>query len=176
MGNLATTINVVLGIFNAFMLLRARRVALLVVPTIPQEGPAIAEDPDTHEIRVQVVNLSGFPVYVNEIGLQRRGHKEGTLKFPAPTDRPYPILLNAREAIRVQPAPDDYMRVIADRFSYAYARTACGRTRRGTSPTLQTLERHIFESKNPSSWLAGRSLRLCHTWQRIADRILGVFD
>jgi len=171
MGNSVTTINVLLGIFNAFVLLRARRVALLVVPTIPLDGPAIAEDTDTHEIRIQVVNLSGFPVYVNEIGLQCRDHKEGTLKFPASAERPYPILLNAREAIRVQPSPDDFMRVGTDCFSYAYARTECGRTRRGTSPTLQTQERYIFESNNASSWMAGWSLRLCHVWQRIADRI-----
>lgn len=176
MGNWATTINVLLGIFNASMLLRARRVALLVVPTIPQEDPAIAEDPDTHEIRIQVVNLSEFPVYVNEIGLHRRSPPESTLKFLAPADRPYPILLNAREAIRVQPAPGDYMRVVADRFSYAYARTACGRTRRGTSPTLQTQEWHIFESKGAPSWLASRNLRLCHAWQRIAYRMLGIFN
>jgi hypothetical protein len=55
MGNAATTTNVLLGIFNAYMLLRSRRVALLVVPTIPLDAPALAETPDTYEIRIQMV-------------------------------------------------------------------------------------------------------------------------
>ncbi|MFL9903347.1 hypothetical protein PQR71_35325 [Paraburkholderia fungorum] len=174
MGNSATTANVLLGIFNAVMLLRARRVALLVVPTLPIDGPAIPENPDTHEIRVQVVNLSSFPIYVVEIGLECRNRAEGVLKFHAPADRPYPILLNAREAVRVQPAPADFMRVVADRFSCGYAGTACGRKRRGTSPALQTQELLIVESQG-ASWFARACLRLRHAGQRLAGRVTSVF-
>ncbi|ANB73769.1 hypothetical protein AYM40_16440 [Paraburkholderia phytofirmans OLGA172] len=174
MGNGATTANVLLGIFNAYMLLRSRIVMLRVVPIIPMDGPAIAENPDTYEIRVQVVNLSSIPVYVDEIGLKHRNRVEGVLKFRAPPNRPYPILLNAREAIYVQPAPDDFMRVVADRFSCGYARTACGRRRRGTSPALQTQELLLLESQGASR-LARTGLRLRHAGQRIAGQVAAVF-
>ena len=55
MGAVATTANIVLGIFNAYMLLRSRHVSMMVVPTIPLDGPARGNDPDTYQIRVQVV-------------------------------------------------------------------------------------------------------------------------
>jgi hypothetical protein len=72
MSKAATAINVILGIFNACMLVRSRRVSLVVVPTIPQAGFARGGDRDSYEIRVQVVNLSVFPAYVGEVGVQRR--------------------------------------------------------------------------------------------------------
>ncbi|MGF6483144.1 hypothetical protein [Paraburkholderia sp. JPY419] len=48
MGKGATTANVLLGIFNAYMLLRSRIVMLRVVPIIAMDGSAIAEKPDRH--------------------------------------------------------------------------------------------------------------------------------
>ncbi|MFP3624824.1 hypothetical protein, partial [Burkholderia sp. SIMBA_051] len=79
--------------FNAYMLVRSRRVSLMVVPTIPLASPALAEDPDTYEIRIQVVNLSQFPVYISEVGLKYRDRKDGVLKFAAPPNADFPIEL-----------------------------------------------------------------------------------
>jgi hypothetical protein len=141
----ATAINVVLGIFNACMLIRSRRVTLMIAPTIPVDGSGLAENPDTYEIRIQVINLSQFPVYVSEVGLQPRDSYENVLKFMPPGDNRFPILMNGREAIRFVTAKNDDMRVGTDRFAYAYAKTACGRTRRGTSPSLQMQEQRFCE-------------------------------
>ncbi|MEW9584509.1 hypothetical protein [Paraburkholderia sp. DGU8] len=174
MSKVATAINVVLGIFNAFMLVRARRVSLMVVPTIPQAGSARGDDRDSHEIRVQVINLSGFPVYVGEVGLQRRDDPNSVIKFEAPEGRPYPILLNSRESIRVVPATGDIMRSVVYRCRCAYALTECGRMRRGTSPTLQQQEINVLVREKASR----RSIaftRVRHLWEGLASRVGAVF-
>ena len=170
MGASVTTVNVVLGIFNAYMLLRSRRVSLVVVPTIPLEGPAIGNDPDTHQIRVQVVNLSAFPIYLSEAGLQYRDEKDEYLKFDAPGDRPYPILLNPRESVRVQPSRANIMESVKHRFSCAYVRTECGRTRRGTSPTLRQQELNVLEAEGASRTRRA-FLRTLHVIEGLASRV-----
>ncbi|MEQ5840144.1 hypothetical protein N0A02_11980 [Paraburkholderia acidicola] len=174
MSKSATAINVALGIFNAFMLVRSRRVSLMVVPTIPQGEAARGADPNSYEIRVQVVNLSTFPVYVGEVGLQRRDDPNKVIKFEAPADRPYPILLNSRESIRVVPATGNIMRSVMYRCRCAYARTECGRTRRGTSPTLQAQEINVLKSEK-ASFVALALTRLRHLWEGIASRVGSVF-
>jgi hypothetical protein len=67
------------------------------------------------------------------------------LKFEAPEERRYPILLNSRESVRVQPGRLDIMRSVAYPYSCAYARTECGRMRRGTSPTLLAQEINVLK-------------------------------
>lgn len=170
MSKAATAINIALGFFNAYMLLRSRRVSLMVVPTIPQSHVSRGDDPDSYEIRVQVVNLSNFPVYVSKVGLVYRCDPQKVLTFEAPEGRPYPILLNSREAIRVQPAGVDIMRSVAIRFSCGYARTDCGRTRRGTSPTLQAQEMNVL-NLHKASRLKQVCLRVRHLWERFQSRV-----
>jgi hypothetical protein len=174
MSKLATAVNVVLGIFNAYMLLRSRRVSLMVVPTIPQAGSARGGDRDSYEIRVQVVNLSNFPIYLSEAGLQRRSDQGTFLKFEAPEDRPYPILLQPRESVRLLPSTGAIMRSVAYRYSCAYARTECGRTRRGTSPTLQQQEINVLESEKTSQ-MTLTAIRLRHLCEGFASRVGAVF-
>ena len=170
MSKAATAINIALGFFNAYMLLRSRRVSLMVVPTIPQSHVGRGDDPDSYEIRVQVVNLSNFPVYVSKVGLLYRDDPQKVLAFEAPEGRPYPILLNSREAIRVQPAGVDIMRSVAIRFSCGYARTECGRTRRGTSPTLQAQEMNVLALRTTSR-RERVFLRIRHLWETCKSRV-----
>lgn len=170
MGAVATTANVVLGIFNAYMLLRARHVSLMVVPTIPLDSPALAEDPDTHEMRIQVVNLSAFPVYIRGVGLEPRDKGSVPIKFIAPADQRFPLELKPRQSIRLLPDENHYMRVSAGRFRCAYAQTACGRTRTGTSPSLQQQELNVFEHTG-ATHANLQELRRRHIWERIASYI-----
>jgi len=174
MNKAVTAINVALGIFNALMLVRSRRVSLMVVPTIPQAGAARGDDRDSYEIRVQVVNLSGFPVYLSEAGLQFRDDPNNVIKFEAPEDRPYPILLNPRESVRVVPATGNIMLSVMSQCRCAYARTECGRMRKGTSPTLQAQEMIVLKGKN-TSYATLALTRFRHLWEEFATRAGSVF-
>lgn len=173
MSSAATAVNIVVGVVNVvlvaanvYMLLRSQRVSLKVVPTIPLDSPALAENPDTYEIRIQVVNLSQFPVYLNEVGVIPRDPHDATIKFVAPTGLRFPIELKARESVRLLPAGDDHMPVSAGRFRCAYAKTACGRTRTGTSPSLQQQELNVFEAACGAK-LGVAMLHLRHWCERI---------
>lgn len=174
MSKAATAINLFLGIFNAFMLVRSRRVSLMVVPTIPQAGIAHGDDRDSYEIRVQVVNLSGFPVYLSEVGLQLRRDPNNVIKFEIPENRQYPFLLNPRESVRVVPATGNITRSVMSQCRCAYARTECGRMRKGTSPTLQAQEINILKSENTSSAKLAL-MRLRHLWEGFSNRAGSVF-
>lgn len=178
-----TGINVGLGILNAgaalmnvYLLWSPRRVRLIVTPFIPQGLVALAEDPDTYQIRVQVTNLSAFPVYLNEIGLEYCDPTQARMKFPSLAGRPYPIVLNPRESIRALPADD--MLVVTHCFRRAYARTACGRFRYGTSPTLLQQEINVREHNTAGNGLT-RSLRyrfrLHMAWLAMKDRLWAAF-
>lgn len=169
-----TAISAFATLWNAYLVLSPRRVRLNVVPDIPQ-GPAHAENPDSHEIRVQVTNLGMFPVYLTAVGLSYRQKRDGDLAFPAPEGSPYPILLNVRESVRLLPHQGDYMRVSVGCFRNAYARTTCGRVRRGTSPTLIQQELVVLEGKDQKTW--GRSV-LSRIWLlglAVSARIRSVF-
>ncbi|WP_179404088.1 hypothetical protein [Burkholderia guangdongensis] len=170
MGAVATTVNIVLGVFNAYMLMRSRHVSLMVVPTIPLEGPARGDDPDTHQIRVQVVNLSQFTLYVSEVGFMYRNQNGEVLKFVAPAGSQFPIELKARDSIRFQPEPGDIMESVKHRFKCAYAQTACGRTRTGTSPSLQQQELNVYLSTDATSADLAK-LRKRHQWERAVSYI-----
>ncbi|RZF31330.1 hypothetical protein EVC45_02435 [Paraburkholderia sp. UYCP14C] len=172
MSSVATTVNIVLGVFNAYMLVRSRRVSLMVVPTIPLESSTA--DPDSYEIRIQVVNLSQFPVYVNEVGVMPRDPADAAIKFLAPDGLPFPFELKPRQSVRLLPAENNFMRVGAGRFRYAYARTACGRTRTGTSPSLQQQELNVLEHSGGTSYELER-LRRRHKWEQIASDARSAF-
>ncbi|RKT25486.1 hypothetical protein B0G69_1202 [Paraburkholderia sp. RAU2J] len=161
-------VNVVLVAVNVYMLVRSQRVSLQVVPTIPLEGSTA--DPDTYEIRIQVVNLSQFPVYVSEVGVKPRDSNDATIKFVAPDGLTFPFELKSRESVRLLPARDDDMRVSAGRFRYAYAKTACGRTRTGTSPSLQQQEFNVFEATGATADDLEK-LRRRHKWDRIESKL-----
>ncbi|WP_321887250.1 MULTISPECIES: hypothetical protein [Paraburkholderia] len=170
MTSVATTINIMLGVFNAVVLIRSRRVSLLVVPTIPLQGPARAEDRDTYEMRIQVVNLSVFPVYITEVGLKPRDGNDPPIKYVSPQGLSFPFELKPRESVRLLPAERDFMRVSAGRFRCAYARTACGRTRTGTSPSLQEQERNVFHYTGGTTE-EREKLRIRQIWERVACHI-----
>ncbi|MEX3812135.1 hypothetical protein AB3X96_18035 [Paraburkholderia sp. BR13439] len=159
-------VNFVLIAVNVYMLVRARLVSLKVVPTIPQDRPALAGDRDTYEIRIEVTNLSQFPVYIREAGVRPRDSNDEPVKFVAPEGLTFPFELKPRESARLLPARNDDMRVSAGRFRCAYSKTACGRTRSGTSPSLQQQELNVYKSRHASK-LGAAWLHVRHWWERI---------
>jgi hypothetical protein len=156
---LLTTFNVMLGLFNAWMLLRSRRVTLKVVPYVPL-GPAVADDRDTFQTRITVTNLSQFPVYVTEVGFTFRERDGGDMKLHA-AGHQFPMVVEARETIKVTADPRE---LLADFARYpikcAYAKTACGRTRTGISPSLLDYELVKAEGNGGATrWLRAARVR-----------------
>lgn len=163
---LATLTNVALGIFNAWMLVRGKRVVLKVVPYVPLNVKATA-DPITYQTRVTVTNLSPFPIYVEEVGFAFCGeHKPLKLN---PEGQQYPFLVEPRATLTLAAHPDD---LVADFAKYpirhAYARTACGRIRTGTSPSL--LDYELVKAKRDGDKMRLRILRRIIAARDIVER------
>lgn len=69
-------VGAVLGVINTWNGLRKDRVGLQVVPSLSRriQGGLVSSKsdigmlPDAHYLRIEVINLSGFPVTIEEIG------------------------------------------------------------------------------------------------------------
>lgn len=130
-----TVFNVALGVFNAWMFLRGRRVVLKVTPYVTS-GSVVGGDPDTYETRITVANLGQFTVYLTEVGFSFRGANGGDSRVPV-LHHIYPIQLEPRESVRFAIDPRYLLGEFARHpIRCAYVRTACGRRRTGLSPSL----------------------------------------
>lgn len=132
----------VLGVVNTWKAIDKDRVKLIVRPghAIPV-GAAEVMYPRM-QFCIEVINASGFPVTVQEVGFFHRGtSSRGAAIQPITIDNKgsTPRRLEAREAASF------YMekpgRFEGKRVKAAYARTACGRTFTGSSPALRQLNR-----------------------------------
>jgi hypothetical protein len=138
----------VLGIINTCTQLSKQRVRLRVVP-MPAivrgnfvlkrtDGP---EFPPSAAIQlcVEVVNLSTFPVTVDEIGFgpdRKRKHRHFIIPLQNYGDQ-LPKRLESREAMTVYAQPGLRLDPKIVWKPRAYAKTACGRVSYGSSPAFK---------------------------------------
>jgi hypothetical protein len=130
----------VLGVVNTWKALDNDRVKLLVRPAnATPVGRAEMLYPRV-QFCIEVINDSRFPVTVKEVGFLHRGTKARGIVFQPLTNDAAgstPRRLEAREAVSF--FMDWPGRFEGRRIKAAYARTACGRTFKGTSPALRQL-------------------------------------
>ena len=126
----------VLGVINTWIGLDKSRVKLKVAPAhaIPVGGA----DPRL-QFSMTITNLSAFAVTIDDAGVfYTRSTSRGSLIQPMIADGgPWPRRLEPRSSVTLyahRPGPNDGRRIRA-----AYARTACGVTKTGTSPALRQI-------------------------------------
>lgn len=129
-------IGAVLGVINTWLGLDKSRVKLRVAPAhaIPVGGA----DPRL-KFSLTITNLSAFAVTVDDAGVfYRRTTNRWSLTQPVIADGgPWPRRLEPRSSVTLyahRPGPNEGRRITA-----AYARTACGVTKTGTSPALRQI-------------------------------------
>ncbi len=127
-----------LGVMNTWRSLSKERVRLKV---IPKRVVTAGNFPYRVNISVDVINFSSFPLTITEIGFSIQGSdKRGVLIKPMTSDaRELPVRLDSRESLTVYG-------IIEGAYNYknAYALTACGYKKKGTSPAFK----QIVESLN----------------------------
>jgi len=126
----------VLGVINTWKALDKDRVKLKVVPK--RAIPFGAAHPRL-TFCIEVTNLSGFPVTIEEAGVFYKGtERRGAYVSPVLVDGlPWPRRLEARTSVTVYGEPPEPLGTY--RLKCAYARTSCGVTARGTSGALKQL-------------------------------------
>ncbi len=145
-------VGAVLGVINTWSGLRKDRVSLQVIPSLSRriQGGLVSSKsdigmlPDAHYLRIEVINLSGFPVTIEEVGFTRRfrGLRTNRWAVPQPLffdNRPWPRRLEARDSFQAYVQIDQL--VGHSDFGRAYAMTACGRVRYGSSQVLRKLRK-----------------------------------
>lgn len=125
----------VLGIINTWQALDKSRVKMRVCPkhAIPVGGA----DPRL-TFCIEITNLSVFAITVEEAGVFYKGtNKRGAYAQPVLIDGlPWPRRLEPRSSVTIYGQPPEGK---SHRLKCAYARTACGVTRTGTSPAFKHL-------------------------------------
>jgi hypothetical protein len=126
----------VLGIINTWHSLDRSRVKLKVRPAhaIPVGGV----DPRL-TFSLEITNLSGFPVTVEEAGVFYKGTKKrGAFIQPLVGDGgPWPRRLDSRSSVTLYTETPDSTPDL--RIRCAYVKTQCGVTKTGNSPALRQI-------------------------------------
>jgi hypothetical protein len=127
-----------LSIFNTVQASLKNRVRLKVLPKSfkPLAANAVKRSLNTYDpgngLCIEVVNLSAFPVTIDEVGFTQRGTKVRAMcPYPALIDdKPWPRTLEPRQSVT------GYIEIenLSKKIHKAYATTACGTTRYGDSP------------------------------------------
>jgi hypothetical protein len=161
--SIAAVVGMILGVYNYFHARGGDRVRLRVIPKASSYQGAdhagrrfylhnrdrydvnhLTARPDT--LSIEVINLSKFPVTVDEVGLRPRWSKRRfVLVNPVlPDEKPWPRKLEPRESVTV---PFDFMQLVAcpqlPSATHAYATTICGTTCYGGSGALREFVRVI---------------------------------
>ncbi|MER8650079.1 hypothetical protein [Mesorhizobium sp. M0586] len=127
-----------LGIMNTWQAISAGRVRLRVKPAYAIGVPA-----GEMMFSIEVVNLSNFAVTVTEVGFTLDGNTiksrtRAAVALPILIDRkPWPRRLEARESVSAYFDPREMAG--GRKLGQAYARTACGEVRYGSSPAAKQL-------------------------------------
>lgn len=131
-------VGAVLGIINTVHSLDQRRVKLRVTPKSAHfvYGGELGEE----MVCIEVINLSAFPVSVQEIGFTISGDvskgKRAVITAPITMDRqPFPRRLESRQAV------SGYfdLKSMPKNIGKAYVRTDCDEIAYGVSPALKNL-------------------------------------
>lgn len=131
-------VGAVLGVINTWHGLDKSRVKLRVLPAhaIPVGAASSA-----FNFCIEVTNLSAFAVTVKDVGVFFHG-TDGRGSFVAPLlidGGPWPRRLEPRSSVTVYgQRPESTPQ---QRIKCAYAKTACGSTKTGTSPALKQIAR-----------------------------------
>jgi hypothetical protein len=130
------SVGAVLGILNTWMAIDRDRPKLRVVPK--HAIPLGAVDPRLR-MSIEVINLSTFPLTVDEVGLHYRGtNKRGAVAQPVLLDGgAWPRRLEPRSAVTAYLDPGWIP--AAHKIRCAYAMTECGLTFEGSSPALKQI-------------------------------------
>jgi hypothetical protein len=136
-------IGAVLGVINLLHLLDRSRVKLRVVPKSGFKGPGRVYThrdkwmPDSFPC-IEVINLSDFAVTIEEVGFTLPHTADRRVASCSPLvldNKPWPRRLEPRESVTAYLDPEG---LHAD-IGKAYAETACGERRFGTSPAFKEL-------------------------------------
>lgn len=131
------TVGAVLGVVNTWASVDKSRMKLRVRPAhaIPYGGA-----PQHIGMSITVTNLSAFAVTINEVGiLYRKAANRGAIITPILGDHgEWPRRLEPRSSVTIYAQrPEPNTRGI----KCAYATTACGVTKKGSSPALRQMAR-----------------------------------
>ena len=130
-----------LGILNTWNAISQRAVRLRVKPAY-----AITHPGKNFWFSIEVVNLSTFPVTINEIGFLSSGGRRIIIGNPVTSNgRVLPWILEPRTAVSGYFDPATLPRSKNEPIGDAYALTACGERRRGSSPALKQLRQIAAE-------------------------------
>lgn len=128
----------VLGIVNIWHQLSKDKVRLLVRPA----HALLVGGLNTGEwtISIEVINLSGFPLTVHDVGLEFRDGERLIAPDARTTQRgSFPVRLDSRESLTVLlPAESRHHERLGE-VRRAFARCQCGTVRYGTSKALKQM-------------------------------------
>lgn len=131
----------VLGVVNTWNGINRERVKLRVMPQNALAMGVAAQMFPGIEFSIEVVNLSAFPIVVQEVGFLHRGLSSRAAVIQPITleGTTTPRKLGPREAVSFyMPRPE---RRGKHSIESAYVRTACGRIFKGSSPALRQYNR-----------------------------------
>ncbi|MDR3574430.1 MAG: hypothetical protein P4L50_11235 [Anaerolineaceae bacterium] len=132
-------VGAVLGIMNTWNAMNQNRVRLKVRPV-----DTISMSQGRLGFGIEVINLSAFPVTVDDVGFSIKGQKIdkfGRLSVLQPgviDGKPWPRRLEAREAVSLY-VDRNAAAGHGHKIDKAYAKTACGMTFFGDSEALEQL-------------------------------------
>jgi hypothetical protein len=137
----------VLGIMNTWQQMSKDRVRLKVTPA--HALPVGRGRSGDWTLSIDVVNLSAFPVTVDEVGLELVT-KQHLVNTPTTTANggALPVRLEPREALTVLCYPELKLHPRLREVRAAYVRCQCGTVRYGTSPALKQLVREAGATRH----------------------------
>ena len=128
----------VLGIINTWRSIDASRVKVKVLPA---HALAVGGADPAIKFSIDVTNLSTFPVTIDNVGFLYEGtDKKGVLvDYQLNQDGTLPVRLEPRSSVSVYCGRPEPMG--GHPIKCAFATTACGVTRTGSSPALRQVAR-----------------------------------
>jgi hypothetical protein len=164
---LAAVIGIPLGIYNLWVAISSRKLKLKIIPqsiTLQYDdnqigGSIVVNSIDefneaTGEFLIEVINMSSFPVIVNQVGFKLNIRPDSfIIDKPIIKDNgPWPRKLEHRDSVSLYCSLSDLInspRSIS--IKNAFAETACGTTCTGTSVALKKLVEFIKDERRTIS-------------------------
>ena len=161
----AAALGASLGLFNSWQNWRHHRVRIRVTPITVTVKRTVARDSHGGEITqpflspgVAIVNLSSFPVTLEEVGYELKAgetYRLSRIDAPArwstmgsPILEELPKRLEARSSIRLSWWDEDEQSLKGKRINRAYARTACGTLSHGRNRTLRKMASRLAQGSD----------------------------